>query len=277
MTKVSFSKVGRLYGTKPEAARALLEQGVGKAEVQDRTGCVTALHDVTLEIASGEFFIIMGRSGSGKSTLLRMINRLVEPDAGTVSIDGADVAALNDVQLQDLRRHKVSMVFQHFGLLPHKSVIENVAFPLALQNVPEAEARERAKDWLARVGLAGYAEARPAALSSGMQQRVGLARALITGAPLVLMDEPFAALDPLTRREMQAEVLRLKAELNKTVVMISHDPAEAAVLADRVAVLHESRLAQVGTVDELAARPATPEVAAFAAGLAHNGKNPATA
>jgi len=267
MSRVSFSAVGKIYGANPEAARAMLDEGASKADVKARTGCVAALHDITMDIASGEFFVVMGRSGSGKSTLLRMINRLVEPDTGTLQIDGENVLAFDAARLLDLRKHRVSMAFQHFGLLPHKSVIENVAFPLHLQGVPKAAALERAQGWLARVGLSAYGGARPDALSSGMKQRVGLARALITNAPLLLMDEPFAALDPLTRREMHDEMRRLKAALGKTVIMISHDPAEAAVLADRIAVLHEGRLAQVGTADELRARPADAEVAAFAAGF----------
>jgi glycine betaine/proline transport system ATP-binding protein len=268
MSAVSFEGVSKIYGARVGEAAALLAAGLGKAQVLERTGCVAALHDVSLNVAAGEFFVVMGRSGSGKSTLLRAINRLVEPSAGRVRVGGTDVGALSAAQLTHFRKTGVSMVFQHFGLLPHKTVLDNVAFPLILQDVPEAAARERARVWLSRVNLQDYALAMPGALSSGMQQRVGLARALITEAPLLLMDEPFAALDPLTRMDMQDEVLRLKADFKKTVVMISHDPAEAVRLADRVAILHEGRLAQVGTLDELTARPASVDVAAFVRGFA---------
>jgi glycine betaine/proline transport system ATP-binding protein len=263
MTAISFSAVGKIYGPTPETALALLTQGLTKADVQARTKNVVALHDVTLDIAVGELFVIMGRSGSGKSTLLRTINRLVEPTHGTVRVIGSNICDLDDTALTQFRKTQVSMVFQHFGLLPHKTALENVAFPLSLQNVPKPERTARAEQWLARVGLAGYRQAYPDQLSSGMRQRVGLARALITEAPILLMDEPFAALDPLTRREMQDEVLRLKAELNKTVVMISHDPMDAARMATRMAVLQDGRLSQVGSPESLREKPATPEVRAF--------------
>ncbi len=264
---VSLVALKKIYGPSPEIIWPLLAEGVSKADIQARTGHVVAVRDVSLDIAAGEVFVVMGRSGSGKSTLLRMLNRLVEPTQGKVCINGANICALDAAALTQFRKTQASMVFQNFGLLPHKSVIENVAFPLHLQTVAKAERLERAATWLARVGLASYANALPGALSSGMQQRIGLARALITEASLLLMDEPFAALDPLTRREMQDEVLQLKADFNKTVIMISHDPLEAARMGTKVAVLHDGCLAQVGTFTELTANPATPEVRAFVAGF----------
>ncbi len=265
MTAISFSSVSKIYGPTPEAAQHLLTQGLTKAEVQARTQNVVALHDITLDIAVGELFVIMGRSGSGKSTLLRTINRLVAATRGTVRVNDTSIDQLDAAALAQFRKTQVSMVFQHFGLLPHKTALENIAFPLSLQGVPAPERTERAHRWLNRVGLDGFADSLPGQLSSGMCQRIGLARALITEAPILLMDEPFAALDPLTRREMQDEVLRLKAELNKTVVMISHDPVDAARMATRMAVLHDGRLAQVGTLESLRQNPSTREVSAFVA------------
>ena len=267
MNAVSFSAVSKIYGPNPEITWPLLAEGASKAEIQTRTDHVVALHDVTLEIAAGGVFVIMGRSGSGKSTLLRTINRLIKPTQGEVRVNGQNICELDDAKLMQLRKTQISMVFQHFGLLPHKTVLENIAFPLSLQNIPAPERRERAQVWLARVGLTGYGEALPGRLSSGMRQRIGLARALITEAPILLMDEPFAALDPLTRREMQDEVLRLKADLNKTVIMITHDPLDATRMATRMCVLREGRLAQVGSVNELRAQPATAEVHAFVAAM----------
>jgi len=202
-------------------------------------------------------------SGSGKSTLLRVINRLVDPTQGTVRVMGRDVTAMDGGALLAFRRAAVSMVFQHFGLLPHKSAAENVMFPLRVQGLAAVDARERALRWLDRVGLAGYADARLHQLSGGMKQRVGLARALVTEAPVLLMDEPFAALDPLTRRAMQDELLALQKSLGKTVVLVSHDPAEALRVADRVAVLRGGRLLQAAAPAELLANPADEHVAAF--------------
>jgi glycine betaine/proline transport system ATP-binding protein len=267
MSRVRLGAVSKIHGPHPDSVWPLLAEGRAKADILARTGHVVALHNVSLEVAPGELFVVMGKSGSGKSTLLRAINRLIEPTRGMIEVDGQDVRALDPRALLKFRQRHTAMVFQNFGLLPHKSALENVAFPLTLQNLAPNHCRRRAETWLARVGLAAYGASSPAALSSGMQQRIGLARALVTEAPLLLMDEPFAALDPVTRRDMQDEVLRLQSELKKTIVMISHDPAEALRLADRVAVLHEGTLAQVGTFKELTTRPATDEVAAFVRGF----------
>jgi glycine betaine/proline transport system ATP-binding protein len=268
MSYVVFEGAEKIYGPKPEIARALMHQGLSKTDIRERSGHTVALAGVNLAIEPQAFYVIMGRSGSGKSTLLRAINRLVSLSAGTVRIDGQDPSVLSEPALRAFRQKTVSMVFQNFGLLPHLNVRDNIAFPLSLNGIAAAAAADKAEAWLTRVGLAGYGDGRLGALSSGMRQRVGLARALITETPLLLMDEPFAALDPLTRREMQDDVLRLKAEFNKTVIMISHDPIEAARLATQVAVLRDGRLAQTGTWDQLCGAPADDEVAAFVSAAA---------
>ena len=194
---------------------------------------------------------------------MRLINRLVAPTAGTVLVGSTDVAALSEADILTFRRQTVSMVFQHFGLLPHRNVVDNIAFPLRIQGCVQTEARARATDWIGRVGLEGYGSAMPTELSSGMQQRVGLARALVTGAPILLMDEPFGALDPLTRRAMQLELKSLQRDLGKTVVLITHDPMEAFTLADRIALLREGQLVQLASPEEMAAAPADEQVSAF--------------
>lgn len=240
-----------------------IAQGQGKGGIRETTGFTIGLAGISLTITPGEMFVVMGLSGSGKSTLLRLINRLVVPTVGRVLVGDTDIATLSEAETLAFRRQSVSMVFQHFGLLPHRNVVDNVAFPLRVQGCAQPEARRRATAWLERVGLDGYGRAMPAELSSGMQQRVGLARALVTGAPILLMDEPFGALDPLTRRDMQSELKVLQRDLGKTVVLITHDPMEAFALADRIAVLREGRLVQLASPDEMAAAPADEQVSAF--------------
>ena len=233
------------------------------------TGYTVGLTGISLVINPGEMFVVMGLSGSGKSTLLRLINGLVTPTAGSVLVGDTDVAVLGEADMLTFRRRTVSMVFQHFGLLPHRNVADNVAFPLRVQGCAQAEARARAAEWVERVGLEGYGSAMPAELSSGMQQRVGLARALVAGAPILLMDEPFGALDPLTRRAMQLELKALQRDLGKTVVLITHDPMEAFTLADRIALLREGQLVQLASPQEMAAAPADEHVAAFVSAAHH--------
>lgn len=263
MSGVIFKGVEKIFGPKPDRARAALREGDAKARVFERTGHSVALSDVNLSIEAGDVCVVMGRSGSGKSTLLRLINRLIEPTGGDVTVLGVDVGTLSQAGLRAFRQSTVSMVFQNFGLMPHLNVRDNIALPLTFKGLPKKEARDKAEPWVARVGLAGYGDTRPSSLSSGMRQRVGLARAFIAETPILLMDEPFAALDPLTRHDMQAELLKLKADFNKTVIMISHDPTEAARMATRVAILHDGRLVQTGTWASVAAHPASDEVAAF--------------
>ncbi len=224
---------------------------------------VVAVRDVTFDVNPGEVFIIMGLSGSGKSTLIRCLLRLVEPSYGTVRINGYDVTAMNKKELTEFRRHEVAMVFQHYGLLPHKSVAENVAFGLKLQGIPKKERLERAREALATVGLEKWANHFPAALSGGMRQRVGIARALVVESPVLLMDEPFSGLDPLIRREMQDELVRLQEEMHKTIFFVTHDLDEAMRLGDRMAVMRSGNIVQIGKPAEIFANPADDYVARF--------------
>jgi glycine betaine/proline transport system ATP-binding protein len=224
---------------------------------------VVAVKDVSLDVNPGEVFIIMGLSGSGKSTLIRCLLRLVEPSNGIVRINGQDVTAMNKKELTEFRRHQVAMVFQHYGLLPHKSVEENVAFGLKLQGIPKKERIERAREALKTVGLEKWGHYLPAALSGGMRQRVGIARALVVESPVLLMDEPFSGLDPLIRREMQDELVRLQEEMHKTIFFVTHDLDEAMRLGDRMAVMRSGSIVQIGKPAEIFANPADDYVARF--------------
>lgn len=224
---------------------------------------VVAVRNVSLEVNPGEVFIIMGLSGSGKSTLIRCLLRLVEPSNGQVVINGYDVTAMNKKELTEFRRHQVAMVFQHYGLLPHKSVVENVAFGLKLQGVPKEERRKRAMEALKTVGLEKWANYYPTSLSGGMRQRVGIARALVVESPVLLMDEPFSGLDPLIRREMQDELVRLQEEMHKTIFFVTHDLDEAMRLGDRMAVMRNGSIVQIGKPAEIFANPADDYVARF--------------
>lgn len=228
-----------------------------------KAGAVAAVRDLSFTVAPGEIFVVMGLSGSGKSTLIRSLLRLIEPTWGRVEVGGVDVTALDGPGLTHFRRTKVAMIFQHYGLLPHKTVLENVAFGLKLRGVPPAERRAKALEVLARVGLKGWEEKLPSALSGGMQQRVGIARALATDADILLMDEPFSGLDPLIRTDMQNELLRLQAEMRKTILFVTHDLREAVRLGDRMAVMRSGSFVQVGTPDEILAHPANEYVARF--------------
>ncbi len=226
-------------------------------------GHVVAVRDVSFDVYPGEAFVVMGLSGSGKSTLLRCLPRLIEPTLGEVWVDGVDVAHADKRHLRELRRHKLSMVFQHFGLFPHRRVIDNVAFGLEVQGVGRKERYTRAREMIAQVNLEGWENHYPGQLSGGMQQRVGLARALAVNPAILLFDEPFSALDPMIRREMQDELLRLEATLGKTMVFITHDFAEAIKLGDRIAIMREGRFVQVGTAEEVVLHPANAYVAEF--------------
>ncbi len=257
------NRLTKVFGPNPASVLPLLEGGMDKDEVLARTGHTVGLHDVSVEVARGETFVVMGLSGSGKSTLVRCLNRLIDPTAGTLELDGTDLLRLGLRDLREVRRHRIGMVFQRFALLPHRNVIDNVGFGLRVQGVSRAERTRRAGAWVERVGLAGYERAQPRELSGGMQQRVGLARALCTDPEVLLMDEAFSALDPLIRREMQGELARLQRELVKTVVFITHDLDEALRLGDRVAILKDGRLVQVGTPVEIVTRPADDYVRAF--------------
>jgi glycine betaine/proline transport system ATP-binding protein len=253
----------KVYGPRAERIVGSSEADLPRGELEAVHGNVVAMRDVSLDVAPGEVFVVMGLSGSGKSTLIRCVTRLIEPTAGTVFIEGADVTKASDDELMQIRRHKVSMVFQHFGLLPHRTLLDNVAFGLELRGVDKKLRRDRAGQVLELVGLPGMGEYKPHQLSGGQQQRVGLARALATDPDIMLFDEPFSALDPLIRREMQDEIVRLRRELKKTMMFITHDLNEALRLGDRIAIMRNGRFVQVGTPAEVVLDPADDYVANF--------------
>ncbi|MFB8758058.1 quaternary amine ABC transporter ATP-binding protein [Streptomyces nigra] len=252
----------KVFGRRPDEAVERLRQGADREELRT-DGTTAAVIDASFTVEPGQIFVVMGLSGSGKSTLLRMLNGLLEPTAGHVRFDGQDLTALGDRELRDVRAHKISMVFQHFALFPHRSVLENAAYGLAVQGVPRAEREKRAAEALELCGLGGWEKSWPDELSGGMQQRVGLARALATDADLLLMDESFSALDPLIRRDMQDQLLQLQKTLKKTIVFITHDLNEAMRLGDRIAVMRDGRIVQTGTAEDILLRPANDYVASF--------------
>jgi glycine betaine/proline transport system ATP-binding protein len=260
---VSCRNVWKVYGPRPDRIPGSAQAELSRGELLEQTGCVAAVRDVSFDVAPGEVFVVMGLSGSGKSTLVRMINRIHDPTAGQVLIDGEDVVAMNDERLRDLRRNKISMVFQHFGLLPHRRIVENVAFGLEIQGIDKAERVRAAEDVLDKVGLEGWGNSYPDELSGGMQQRVGLGRALANDPEILLFDEPFSALDPLIRRDMQDQVIKLQRDLRKTMIFITHDLAEALKLGDRIAIMKDGRFVQVGTPEDVVAHPADGYVADF--------------
>ncbi|MER5890991.1 betaine/proline/choline family ABC transporter ATP-binding protein [Streptomyces sp. NPDC001941] len=237
--------------------------GLDAAELRERTGCTSAVRDVSFDVARGECFVVMGLSGSGKSTLVRCLTRLIEPTSGSLAFDGEDVLSMDRSRLRELRRSRASMVFQHFGLLPHRSVLDNVAYGLEIQGVGKAERRARALDIVAKVGLEGLEDRRPGQLSGGQQQRVGLARALAVDPEVLLFDEPFSALDPLIRRDMQEEVVRLHREEGRTMVFITHDLTEALRVGDRIALMRDGQVVQLGTPEEIVGEPADDYVRDF--------------
>ena len=261
--KLACRRVWKLYG--PDAGRFLERHRDASTEAIRDAGLVPAVAAADLEIGAGEIFVIMGLSGSGKSTLVRCLSRLIEPTSGEVLFEGRDLLAMGKAKLIELRRHKMGMVFQHFALLPHLTVLGNVAFPLAIQGVARETREARACEMIQLVGLEGREGYFPRQLSGGQQQRVGIARSLAVGPELWFLDEPFSALDPLIRREMQNEFLRLQQLLHKTIVFITHDFDEAVRLADRIAIMQDGRIIQIGTPEELLLRPATDYVAAFTA------------
>ncbi|MCC6221905.1 MAG: betaine/proline/choline family ABC transporter ATP-binding protein [Thermoleophilia bacterium] len=263
MPAVECRDLWKVYGPRPERIVASPDADLGRAKLLETTGCVAAVRGVSFEVQSGEVFVVMGLSGSGKSTLVRCLSRLIEPTAGEVLIDGQDILRLSDERLRELRRSKISMVFQHFGLFPHRRVIDNVAYGLEVRRESRATRIQRATEILDVVGLSGWGAAYPDELSGGMQQRVGLARALATDPEIMLFDEPFSALDPLIRRDMQDEVLRLQRQLRKTMIFITHDLLEALKLGDRVAIMRDGRFVQVGTPEAVVVNPADDYVADF--------------
>lgn len=237
--------------------------GMTKTELLEQHGHVLGLKDINIEMPAGSIQVIMGLSGSGKSTLIRHINRLIEPTSGQVLVEGADVVKFSPLELREFRRHKTAMVFQKFGLLPHRNVLENTVYGLQVQGVPRARQVESAMRWIERVGLKGFEDRYPNQLSGGMQQRVGLARALVNDAPILLMDEAFSALDPLIRVDMQTVLLDLQKEIRKTIVFITHDLDEALRLGDGIAILRDGEIVQQGTSQDIVLRPADDYIASF--------------
>lgn len=259
---IRIEQVYKIYGPNPEAALAGLKSGPNA-----EPGHIAALKNINLTIEPGKICVIMGLSGSGKSTLLRCINRLIDPTSGRIFISGREVTKANAKELRGIRTTMIGMVFQHFALLPHMPVIDNVAFGLKVAKVPRAERRERAARALELVGLGGWGDRKPSNLSGGMRQRVGLARALVMDTPVLLMDEPFSALDPLIREEMQQELLRLQSTLNKTIVFVTHDPNEAATIGDHVAILLKGEVVQEGRPQDVVLSPANDYVRDFVRGI----------
>jgi len=262
-SKIVIEHLYKIFGHEPNKAISLLQQGLGKEEILKKTGHTVAINDVSITIEEGEIFVIMGLSGSGKSTLVRCVNRLVEPTKGKIVIDGEDVLAMAPRELRELRRKKIGMVFQKFGLFPHRTVMGNVEYGLEIQGIPAAERKEKAAQALDIVGLLNWAGSYPASLSGGMQQRVGLARALANDPDILLMDEAFSALDPLIRKEMQDELLELHSRLRKTILFITHDLDEALKLGDMIAVMKDGEVVQVGTPEEILTNPANDYVRDF--------------
>ncbi len=265
--KIEVNDVYKVFGREPKKALALAEQGKSREEILKATGQTLALNRVSLSIDHGEIFVVMGLSGSGKSTLLRCLNLLIRPTQGSVKIDGREILGLNESELRLLRRQTFGMVFQGFGLFPHRSILENVEYGLEIQGVDAEQRQAKAREALEVVGLKGWEDQRPDQLSGGMQQRVGLARALAIQPEILLMDEPFSALDPLIRAEMQDELIELQSRLDKTIVFITHDLQEAIKLGDRIAVMESGQVKQVGTPEEIMMEPADDYVREFVRGV----------
>lgn len=255
--------IWKIFGTYPERTLENLDRSLSRAEVQAQTGHVIGVNDVSFEINKGETFVVMGLSGSGKSTLVRCISRLIEPTAGEMIIDGEDIMGYNDAQLTELRRFRMSMVFQHFGLFPHRKVIDNISFGLEIRGMNKKERKTRAMEVLKKVGLDGWADHYPRELSGGMQQRVGLARAMAVDPEILIFDEPFSALDPLIRREMQDELLNIQSEVHKTMIFITHDFLEAIKMGDHIAIMKDGVVVQIGTPEEIVANPVDDYVREF--------------
>ena len=265
--KLVVKNLYKVFGEHPREAMKMVEQGLDKAAIFARSGQTLGVNDASFEVNQGEIFVVMGLSGSGKSTLVRLLNRLIEPTAGQVLVDGRDIARMSDTELRDFRRKHMSMVFQSFALMPHLSVVENTAFGLMLAGEAEQTRTQRAMVALEQVGLAQWAQSYPDELSGGMQQRVGLARALANDPDILLMDEAFSALDPLIRAEMQDELVKLQAGHKRTIIFISHDLDEAIRIGDRIAIMEGGNVVQVGTAEEILRKPANDYVRSFFRGV----------
>lgn len=261
--KIAVRSLYKIFGPHPARCLDLVRQGIGKQELMAKYDHVLALNDINLDVPANQVFVVMGLSGSGKSVLVRHFNRIVEPTEGHVEIDGRDVMALDENELRALRRTRISMVFQRVALMPHRTAMENVAYGLSIRGLPQHEVRSHAAEWMRRVDMSGYEDYFPAQLSGGMQQRIGIARALATEAEILLMDEPFSALDPLIRTEMQDMLLRLQAELKRTVVFITHDLDEALRLGERIAILRDGEIVQHGNPQSIVMAPSNEFVGEF--------------
>jgi glycine betaine/proline transport system ATP-binding protein len=261
--KLEIQDLTKIFGRRRKEAQKLLENHHSKDEILEKTGCTVGVNKASLKIMNGEVFVVMGLSGSGKSTLLRCLNRLIEPTSGKIILDGIDITNVELEKLRQIRRTEMSMVFQHFGLLPHRTVASNVSFGLEIQGVKENECRKKALDVIGTVGLDGYEDMMTGELSGGMQQRVGLARALATDPEILLMDEAFSALDPLIRRNMQDELIDLQEKVHKTIIFITHDLDEALKLGDRIAIMKDGLIVQIGTPEDILTNPANDYVKAF--------------
>jgi glycine betaine/proline transport system ATP-binding protein len=264
---LSVKNIFKVFGPQPEVAMDMLRNGADKNEIFQKTGQVVGVFDASFSVKRGEIFVIMGLSGSGKSTMVRLFNRLIEPTSGSIHLNGREITGLSDKELTNVRRKEMGMVFQSFALMPHMSVLDNAAFGLEISGVSEQERRTRALEALSQVGLAGHENSYPHQLSGGMQQRVGLARALAKDPTILLMDEAFSALDPLIRSEMQGELIRLQAEQQRTIIFISHDIEEAIRIGHRIAIMEGGRVVQIGTPQELLCNPANDYVEAFFKGF----------
>lgn len=267
MSKIVIKELYKIFGAHPQTVRPLLERGLSKREILEQTGHTVGINRVSFSVEQGEIFVVMGLSGCGKSTLIRCLNRLIEPTAGEIWLDEENILTVSPERLLDIRRKKIAMVFQKFALLPHRDIGGNVEYGLEVQGVEAAARRQKALQAIELVGLKGYEQAMPDQLSGGMQQRVGLARALATDPDILLMDEAFSALDPLIRKEMQGELLDLQAKMHKTIVFITHDLDEALKLGDRIAMMRDGQVVQLGTPEEILTQPADDYVREFVQGV----------
>jgi glycine betaine/proline transport system ATP-binding protein len=265
---ISVRNLWKVFGANADKVVGSPLADLSRSELRAQTGNTIAVRDVSFDVAPGEVFVVMGLSGSGKSTLVRCMTRLIEPTQGSLTLEGEDILKVDNARLRELRKTRFSMVFQHFGLLPHRNVIDNIAYSLEINGVNKADRHARANEVIELVGLQGYAHAYPEQLSGGMQQRVGLARALAVDPQVLFLDEPFSALDPLIRRDMQQEVIRLHRELGKTMVFITHDLSEAVKVGDRIAIMRDGAIVQIGTPEDLVANPADEYVANFVRDIA---------
>lgn len=263
MSKVRVEHLTKVFGKRSQQALAMVKENKSKNEIVEKTGATVGVYDVSFEVNAGETFVIMGLSGSGKSTLIRLLNRLIEPSSGDIYIDDEDIAKMSKEELREVRRHKVNMVFQNFGLFPQRTILENTEYGLEVRGVPKEERRQRAEQALDNSGLLSFKDQYPNQLSGGMQQRVGLARALANDPEILLMDEAFSALDPLIRREMQDELLELQERVKKTIIFITHDLNEALRIGDRIALMKDGQIMQIGTGEEILTNPANEFVREF--------------